>query len=274
MNNTTIDESVQQLADYFVDIINDDNGDKPGRLGKLFEDYKNYLKAEVSDPLRGPREEPDDEKLSAQLDEIITEMIVAAPSLHPQRARRWLLQTPHGRELLAQHTTKKEAPMNRSEEMQEMHKFVKEGGMSAIAKRILETGGTSLTEHEYTTLVQEAASLNKVSFEKAFADPTTQQAYKIVVREAGYVKSLGYSPDNIQKRQGVGTATLTPTSVGVDDINDPMEAVRLLSEMATKQGRKFEDVFADPNNKWLAGKTYTGAQRPTASSTSGSELQR
>jgi hypothetical protein len=54
---------------------------------------------------------------------------------------------------------------------------------------------------------------------------------------------------------------------------DSAEAIRLLNEMATKQGRKFEDVFADPNNKALAGKTYTGAHRPTASSTSGSELQ-
>lgn len=63
-----------------------------------------------------------------------------------------------------------------------------------------------------------------------------------------------------------GIATLTPTSVGVDDINDADEAVRLLQEMAVKQGRKFEDVFADPNNKALAGRTYAGAHRPTSSS--------
>jgi hypothetical protein len=57
--------------------------------------------------------------------------------------------------------------------------------------------------------------------------------------------------------------------------DDSAEAIRLLNEMATKQGRKFEEVFADPANKALAGKTYTGAHRPTASSTSGSsELQR
>jgi hypothetical protein len=52
------------------------------------------------------------------------------------------------------------------------------------------------------------------------------------------------------------------------------EAVRLLNEMATKQSRKFEEVFADPANRALAAATYTGAHRPNISSTSGSELQR
>jgi hypothetical protein len=77
----------------------------------LFDDIM-YRKAEEEDELRGPRDEEDDEKLSDKLNEIVAEMIVAAPSLHPQRARRWLLHTPQGRELLAKHPTmKKEQPM-------------------------------------------------------------------------------------------------------------------------------------------------------------------
>jgi hypothetical protein len=40
-----------------------------------------------------------------------------------------------------------------------------------------------------------------------------------------------------------GLASLKPTSVEVTDVNDSTEAIRLLNEMATKQGRKFEDVF-------------------------------
>jgi hypothetical protein len=52
------------------------------------------------------------------------------------------------------------------------------------------------------------------------------------------------------------------------------EALRLLGEMAAKQGRSFEQVFADPANRELAGRTYTGHHRPNTSSTSGSELQR
>ncbi len=78
----------------------------------------------------------------------------------------------------------------------------------------------------------------------------------------GYLKSL---------------ASLKPTSVETGSTtvsDDSAEAIRLLNEMATKQGRKFEKVFADPNNKALAGRTYTAAHRPNTSSTSGSELQR
>jgi hypothetical protein len=207
-----------------------------------------------------------DTKLSDKLNEIVAEMIVAAPSLHPQRARRWLLHTPQGQKLLAQHSTmKKDPPMNRSEEMQEMRKFIKAGGMSAVAKRIIETGSTSLTESEYTECIKEDASLRKLSFEKAFADPTTQQAYKIV-REAGYVTALTK-----------GMASLEPTSTEVGNTSvsdDSAEAVRLLREMADKQHRTFEQVFLDPANSKLAAATYTSAHRPNSSSTSGSELQR
>jgi hypothetical protein len=69
-------------------------------------------------------------------------------------------------------------------------------------------------------------------------------------------------------------ATITPTSVEVVDINDSTEAIRLLNEMAEKQHRTFTEVFADPANRELAGRTYTSAHRPNVSSTSGSELQR
>jgi hypothetical protein len=37
--------------------------------------------------------------------------------------------------------------------------------------------------------------------------------------------------------------------------DDSAEAVRLLQEMAEKQHRTFEQVFADPNNKALASRT-------------------
>jgi hypothetical protein len=42
--------------------------------------------------------------------------------------------------------------------------------------------------------------------------------------------------------------------------------------MATKQGKSFETVFADPANRALANRTYTRHHLP--SSTSGDELQR
>jgi hypothetical protein len=118
MSNTTIiDQATEQLAEYVGSILADKNINKAVELTKVFESYGDYLKsniakADVSDPLRGPRDEPDDKKLSAKLDELVAEMIVARPSLHPHRARRWLLHTPQGRELLPQHKSilQKETP--------------------------------------------------------------------------------------------------------------------------------------------------------------------
>ena len=279
-HDNIIDNSVQELADYFIDIVNDDSVNKPAAMAKLFEDYSDYLKSNIvkastTDTLRGSREEDDDDKLTGKLRMMVDALIVAAPTLDRQTAAHFLLHSPHGRRL-AEHLnnlSKKETPMNRSEETQQMRKFVKNtpGGMSAVAKRIIETGSTSLDEMEYTTLVQEAASLNKISFEKAFADPATQRAYKIV-REAGYLKSLvAIAPDSypqLEKRKT--TASMTPTFTEVGDTNvadDSAEAVRLLQEMAEQSGKSFEVVFSAPENKKLAARTYRAEQRPNESST-------
>jgi hypothetical protein len=65
-----------------------------------------------------------------------------------------------------------------------------------------------------------------------------------------------------------GMATLTPTSVGVGNTHvsdDSAEAVRLLQQMAAKNGRSFEQVFADPANRELASKTYTSNHRSSVS---------
>jgi hypothetical protein len=54
-------------------------------------------------------------------------------------------------------------------------------------------------------------------------------------------------------------ATLTPThtEVGSSEFEtDSAEAIRLLNEMATKQGLSFEQVFAHPDNRKLAMATY------------------
>jgi hypothetical protein len=61
-------------------------------------------------------------------------------------------------------------------------------------------------------------------------------------------------------------ASLRPTSteVGSSATSDDSaaEAVRLLGEMAAKNGRSFEEVFADPANRALANRTYTRHHLP------------
>jgi Arm DNA-binding domain len=82
---------------------------------------------------------------------------------------------------------------------------------------------------------------------------------------------------DINLKMAKGMATLTPTSVEVGNTNvsdDSAEAVRLLREMAEKNGRAFEVEFADPANKELAMRTYTAAHRPTGPSVNTDYLQR
>jgi hypothetical protein len=62
-----------------------------------------------------------------------------------------------------------------------------------------------------------------------------------------------------------GYASSTPTSTVAGSslvADDSAEAVRLLGEMAEKQHKTFEQVFADPANSKLSAKTYTSAHRP------------
>jgi hypothetical protein len=202
----------------------------------------------ANDDIQRTNTEDDDKKLSAKLDELVAEMIVAAPSLHPQRARRWLLHTPQGRELLRQHTTmKKETPMPQVDIMK-LVTIVEDALMDGVNKRDDESYAKAFTR-KYE---------NDIEFRKQWRDLT----------EAKHLQALGKS---------VPMMSTTPTSTSVGNTlvsDDSAEAVRLLNEMCEKQHRTFEEVFADPANRELAGRTYTGAHRPNVSSTSGSELQR
>jgi hypothetical protein len=201
---------------------------------------KSFSKADVDDPLRGPREEPDDKKLSERLLECVN-ALVAASGVSPTHAARWLMHTDKGRALLA--TTKIEKENIPMVDIMKLHnpdsviEFIKSSGAS---------------EHIISEVIMGHAKLNKQAGEsdaQAFARvfPKFQTAYGV---------SKGY-----QK----GMATLTPTAIGVDDVNDPAEAVLLLQQMAAKQGRAFEEVFADPANAKLASKIYTSAHRSSVS---------
>jgi hypothetical protein len=99
--------------------------------------------------------------------------------------------------------------------------------MSAINKRILEVGSTSLTEGEYTECVQEDAKRKGISFEKAM----DWQAYAIV-REAGYVKAPDYT------KAGPNMMSVEPVSVEVGSsatADDSAKAYNQLMALAEKQ---------------------------------------
>jgi hypothetical protein len=187
-----------------------------------------------NDPRSGqpPNSATDADKapLSAQLDEIVAEMIAATGGdLHPDRARRWLLHTEQGQALLAQHT-KKEEPMPQVNIMK-LIEVIEEGLNAQVTPR-------------------DGESFAKAFSRKYETDEGYRRRWK-TIQDA----RLDLSP-NMSKSM----PTLTPTST-----DDSDEAVRLLGEMAAKNGQSFEAVFSNPANAKLAARTYTSAHRSSPS---------
>jgi hypothetical protein len=179
---------------------------------------------------------PDDDKVSAKLRAMVDALIVAGRFTDRQTATHYLLHTPHGRRL-AEH-------------------------LNSISKHKEETIMPQVDFLKLATVMEDALNATVTrrdgeSFAKAFSrkyenDIDFRRQWQNVT-EAKQLSAMSK-----------GMATLQPTSIGVDNINDPAEAVRLLSEMAEKQHRSFEQVFADPANATLAARTYTCAHRTTA----------
>jgi hypothetical protein len=201
----------------------------------------------ADDNIQRTNTEDDDKKVSVKIKELVAEMIRAAPSLHPQTAARWLLHSEQGQKLLAQH--KRNTPMI------DIAKVIAVTEDCLMVRAKLQKRDGETDAHAFTRLYE-----GDIEFRRQWA--SVSEAKQLL----GLAATKAYP----------NLASLTPTSTEVGGTlvsDDSAEAIRLLNEMAEKQHRTFEQVFADPNNKALAGKTYTGAHRPTASSTSGSELQ-
>jgi hypothetical protein len=273
MNNSSIiDDGFMELAEYIGAIAVDKNiVDKDAEINKCIKSFGEYLKANVvpendvidytkarrtgrrfrhvyndaprrsiaksfSDIMKLADDDeqrantiPDDDKVSGKLRSMVTAMITAVPSLSEQHAMHFLLHTPHGRRL-AEHfnniSKHKDEPMPQVDIMK-LIPIVEEGLLSRAPNA-----------KEFAQLYE-----SDISFRREWAS----------LNEAKQLMALGK-----------GMATLKPTSTSVGNTNvsdDSAEAVRLLAEMATKNGRSFESVFSDPANKVLAAKTYTRAHR-------------
>jgi hypothetical protein len=117
-----------------------------------------------------------------------------------------------------------------------------------IAKHIVSKGDANeISEMDFTRVLQGHAKLTKRAGESIGA------AFERILT----------APENTELRKAYrvakGMASLEPTSAEVgssENSDDSAEAVRLLQEMATKNGRSFESVFTDPANAKLAARTY------------------
>jgi hypothetical protein len=142
-----------------------------------------FGKADVSDPLRGPRDEPDDKKVSERLLEAVNNMVTHNPSLKPEHAARWLMTTTQGQAFLAQHKSERNIPMQ-----VDINKLSNIDSLTEVAKNIIADKFT-LSEHEFTNMMMGHAKLNKRSgettnaaFERILTDPENgelRKAYRI-----------------------------------------------------------------------------------------------
>jgi hypothetical protein len=193
-----------------------------------------YRKADVDDKLRGDREEEDDNKLSDKLNEMVDALLVAAPTLNRQATAHFLMHNPHGRKL-AEHLnslSKKEQPMPQVDFMKVI---------SILEQTLL---GRAPNAKEFAKLYE-----NDIEFRKQWRDLTDAKR--------------NLSPNMTKGRM----ATLTPTSTMVGNPNykdDSAEAVRLLQEMAARNGSSFEAEFTAPENAKLAARTYSSATLPSS----------
>jgi hypothetical protein len=250
MDTTEISNSVQELVDYFVDIISDDNGDKPSRLSKLFEDYKDYLKAGVSDPLRGPRDEDDDLKVSASLKAMVQAMQLATPGLSEADAAHHLLHSAHGR-ALAIHLnslTKKETPMQT-----DIFKLHNIESVVTIAKHIIDNGASEISEFDFYRVVNGHAQMNKrvgesdaKAFNRVFATPEIRRAYGIV---KGY---MDIEPVSVEVS---GSVTADDSKKAYEQLYKMAEEMRRKSPTLTIH-QAFARVFtAEENRQWASAAT-------------------
>jgi hypothetical protein len=237
------------------------------RLQQIFGSI-DFSKLNIAPPPDDPDDdEPDDDEeatLSTTMQQAIAALILANPRLTAQQACYFLLHNPHGKTYLDK-TKRDTPPMTRTEEMREMRDFAKSaGGMNSISKHIIAKGATSLTEHEFTSLLMESAKVNKLAGES----------------DAAAFSRIFMADLNIRKAHAITKNTLAPPSptepvLVVDNVSkaDQSTACTKLQTLATELRRQspqlseaqaFSKVFTDPANAALANAAHRRPEMTTS----------
>jgi hypothetical protein len=193
-----------------------------------------------NDIMRKADDEPAD-KLTPKLRAMIAAMRAADPTKSEEEHLNRLLTKPHGRRT--------------AEHLNNLSKGEQTPMPQVDIAKLLE-----ITEHGLNAQV---TPRDGESFAKAFSRKyETDESYRRQWQNHQDTKMML----SMSKRTN---ATMTPTSTEVGNTlvaDDSAEAVRLLTEMAEQTGKSFEVVFAAPENKALAARTYRMEQRPNFSS--------
>jgi hypothetical protein len=248
------------------------------RIGNYVDgEYSPVTKADVPDTLRGPRDEPDDDKVSPKLRAMIEAIVTHAPivitgrhgkpdiTLNREQTGQYLIHTPHGRRL-AEHLNNLSKGETKMPQV-DIFRLQKIDSVYEVCKNIT-SGAVELSEFDFTKMVTGHAHITKQPFEKVFNLPDVQRAYKIV-SEAGHLQALGYGKafPNLMSVEPVSvvvgdTAVSDDSWKASDQLTAKMEEQRRLAPWMTAT-QAWEKIYADPDNKALV---YRAHKLPTGSS--------
>ena len=146
-------------------------------------------KAEVSDPLRGDREESGDDKVSAKLRAMVNAMVMADPTKSEEEHLHYLLHNAHGRRL-AEHLNSlskhKDEPMPQVD-ITKLHNI---DSVTEVAKNVNDDK-VSITEHEFTEILTGHAKVAGTTLEKILTDPNNGEIRKAYRITKGMVQTAG-----------------------------------------------------------------------------------
>lgn len=215
---------------------------------------ENYAVRKANEPRADTDEQrtniiDDSDKVSAKIKDLAASMIAASSGkITEQQATHFILNTPHGRKMYEHFSkSRKDNPMHIN-----IHKLmpaieIMEEGLQARAK---------LERHDGESVAK--------SFTRLYEGDLDFRRTCKTVQEAKHFVAL--------TKVNVMPTSVVSTEVGNTNVpDDSAKAIAQLNAQAERAHRTFEEEFLDPANAGLAEATY---RRPTASSTSGSELQR
>ena len=247
-----------------------DDDDTPRRpdFRKWFKGI-DFTKVSINSPAID--DDDDDQTVSPdnKVEQLISFLLEITPNVSREDCIYYLLHNAHGRALLAavgKNIEKEEPTMSqsRTEILADLAKRISEnsGTIHVMAKNIVTSGTTALTEHEFTAALTEHAKLYKRAgesvmgaFSRIFSDDVEIRKAHAICKSAARMMSM------------------QPTQVGgadaLDTNNDQSKALKQLQEMAAEQVKRsptltidqaFARVFEDPANSELAAKAH---RRPT-----------
>jgi len=265
-NDHIVDKSVAALAESFVSIVTDRNCDQHGALTKTFEQFRDHLKANVTDD---PADVHTNDSATTIMDKL--KQMVAATGLPLEQ----FLHTARGASLatrLNELSKRKESTvpqvnimkLHAVESVREVAKAVNAGELVGVPFSEVLMGHARLVKRAGETDAKAFARLYESDVEFRNADKAATEAGWIEHSKASYPGTMSVEVASTE----IGNTLVSDDSYkAAEQLRTLVEAQRARAPTLTTE-QLYDAVYRDPANR-----TITARAHPTTSSTSGDELQ-